>query len=212
MLQGRGGRNIGGVQRARYEYILFTDGDAWAHPDWVRNMRRCFLSGASVVAGRTEKIARAPPFGRLNRLELFYHGSEVTLPPSVNLGYRKDLFLALGGFDQGGFVTAEDIDLNIRSVMAGNSIVYCGDAIIYHEERDDISGFIRQAFWNGYGRWQLRRKHPDAWAHTSPLRIGLDLANPWYLLRSFSGAMGYIYSSVTGGKISMEAESGWTTL
>jgi len=46
------GRNIG-VSESKYDYILFTDGDAIANAFWVRKMRKQFARGYRVVAGKT---------------------------------------------------------------------------------------------------------------------------------------------------------------
>jgi hypothetical protein len=32
---------------------------------------------------------------------------------------------------------------------------------IYHYQRTTKKGFIKQAFWNGYGRKQLNKIHPE---------------------------------------------------
>ena len=47
-------------------------------------------------------------FRTLNRVELIYDGYEVTAP-SANVGYSKDLFVKLGGFD------APDVEIYVFS-------------------------------------------------------------------------------------------------
>ena len=105
-----------------------------------------------VAAGRTIQIGYWA-FEALDRVELDVQGVDVT-HPSCNLAYRKEVFERAGGFD-GWFVTAEDIDLNLRAVRGGAELAYREEAVVYHRARDTFTGFFRQAYWNGYGRKQL---------------------------------------------------------
>lgn len=189
------GRNIG-VSEARYDFILFTDGDAIANPFWVQNARRIFEAGNAVLAGKTIQMGYAP-FEKLGRVELYFEDFDVTYP-SVNLGYRKELFMKIGGFDR-KFVTAEDIDLNIRAVEAGEKIVYCDSCIIYHRARSTVSGFVLQAFWNGFGRKQLTLKHRKVWSHFRASSIFQpNIVNFWYIVRGVSALLGYLTCKVFG--------------
>ncbi|MGC8506374.1 MAG: glycosyltransferase [Thermoplasmata archaeon] len=189
------GRNIG-VSESKYDYILFTDGDAIANAFWVRKMRKQFARGYRVVAGKTIQMGYGP-FEKLARVELFFENYDVTYP-SVNLGYLKTLFLDLGGFDP-DFITAEDIDLNIRAVLRGAKIGYCDECVIYHRTRSTVIGFIQQAFWNGFGRKQLTRKHQHVWSHFKPSALfDPKVINFWYIIRGVSAIVGYVTCRLFG--------------
>ena len=105
-------------------------------------------------------------------MELLQQGFDVTFP-SCNLAFRRDLFLRLGGFDP-RFITAEDIDLNMRAVQSGATIVYRPDALVYHHMRGTFLRFLIQAFWNGYGRKQLTEKHGSLWGRYRVRRLITD--------------------------------------
>lgn len=184
------GRNYG-VEKSSGDYVVFIDGDEIANPFWLAAMRESIREGADVVAGKTIQIGYGP-FEKLERVELFYRGMDITYP-SCNLAYRKDLFLKIGGFDP-WFITAEDIDLNLRAVEAGAKFAYNERAIVYHRTRDTVKAFLKQAFWNGYGRKQLTLKHGRLWGHYNPSRL-LQSYNMsfWGLLRLSFAMMGYIY-------------------
>jgi glycosyltransferase involved in cell wall biosynthesis len=154
-----GGRNLG-VRAARAEYVAFIDGDCAADARWLATLRRD-LGPTAVVAGRTLTVGK-PRYGDLERVELLQGGYDVTFP-SCNLLYPKALFERLGGFDT-KFVTAEDIDLNLRAVQLGAAIRYQPEAIVLHQMRATFVRFLYQAFWNGYGRKQLTEKHGSLWA------------------------------------------------
>ncbi len=187
------GRNFG-ISKARGEAIAFVDGDAIANPFWIRELREG-LRSYDIVAGRTIQIGYRP-FEELERVELFIRGFDVTFP-STNLAYRASVLRKVGGFDE-WFVTAEDIDLNIRAVSAGHEIAYRAGAIVYHRTRDSIYDFLRQAFWNGAGRKQLTLKHGALWGHYRPLEMLRQKTTFWSLLRLAIALMGYSAYKVFG--------------
>ena len=180
-------RNFG-VEQARGEAVAFIDGDCMASPVWLKELR-AGLVHAPVVAGRTVLMGYRP-FAELARVELREHGVDVTYP-SCNLLYRRDLFLALQGFDP-RFQTAEDVDLNYRAVTAGAVIHYAEHAVVYARARDTFFGFFRQAYWNGYGRKQLTLKHGALWKNYSLRRLIIDYMSFWYLVRLSLGFLGYM--------------------
>ncbi|MEM0128592.1 MAG: glycosyltransferase [Thermoplasmata archaeon] len=187
------GRNHG-VARARHDRIAFTDGDCVADPGWLAAIRRGFLE-APVVAGTTVPIAPSR-FGELERVELYLEGSDVTFP-SANLGYAAALFRELGGFDP-RFVTAEDIDLNLRAVQAGARILHVPEAIIRHRPRESWPAFLRQAFWNGYGRKQLTEKHGAMWGHYRVERLAHGQRGAVAMVRLGAALTGYFARVLTG--------------
>jgi glycosyltransferase involved in cell wall biosynthesis len=184
------GRNLG-AQRATGDLLLFTDGDCIANPFWAQRLVAAWGGAPDrVVAGQTI-LTGYWAFTKLHRVELPHRGQDTTWP-SCNLAYPRALFERLGGFDP-GFVTAEDIDLNFRAVRANATIVHAPDAIVYARARDSVGGFLKQAYWNGYGRKQLTRKHGGLWADYSLTRLArLHGGSPWAWLRMGAGLVGYV--------------------
>lgn len=184
---GRGeGRNIG-VSMSRSPFVLFTDGDARPDSGWVECMLKNLMEN-DLVCGFTRNTGNMK-YGSLDRVKIFYRGFEVTLP-SMNMGIRRDVFMNVGGFDP-DFVTAEDIDLNIRILREGYRAKESRDCVVTHNARADLRSFVRQGFWNGYGREQLKSKNRQIWNELKRDYVSQgDISITW-LIRASAGIMGY---------------------
>lgn len=193
-----GSRGIGrneGARRAKGTILAFIDGDCLADSDWLAQLRRG-LHDSAVAAGRTVVVGRAA-FAQLERVELYQGSNDVTFP-SCNLAYRRALFLQLGGFDP-RFITAEDIDLNLRAVQSGAQIRYTPDALVYHRVRPTLVRFLYQAFWNGYGRKQLTEKHGQLWGNYRYRRLLQGQRSVLAWARLAAALAGYFTRVITGG-------------
>ncbi|MEK6976517.1 MAG: glycosyltransferase [Candidatus Thermoplasmatota archaeon] len=184
------GRNIG-ARLATGDLLAFIDGDCIANTFWLRRLVDAWDGDPlRIVAGRSI-LTGYWAFTKLHRVELAHRGQDTTWP-SCNLAYPRELFQRLGGFDA-AFVTAEDIDLNLRAVEAGARIVHTPDAIVYARARDSINGFLRQAYWNGYGRKQLTAKHGRMWSQYSFRDLAKRQGASWWgWMRAASGMVGYL--------------------
>lgn len=183
------GRNIGAAL-ATGDLLVFTDGDCIANPFWTQRLLEAWAAGPTRVVAGTTVLTGFWAFTRLDRVELPHQGQDTTWP-SCNLAYPRALFERLGGFDA-QFVTAEDIDLNFRAVRQGAKIVHAGDAIVYARARDSASAFLGQAYWNGYGRKQLTRKHGSLWKDYRLGRMARIPGGFWGALRLGAGLCGYV--------------------
>jgi glycosyltransferase involved in cell wall biosynthesis len=184
------GRNVG-VEATSAPLVAFTDGDCTADPGWLAALLAAWDGEPDrVVAGRTLYTGRAS-FARLHRVELPHRGQDTTWP-SCNLAYPRALLRRLGGFDP-SFVTAEDIDLNYRAVSAGARIVHEPGAVVHARSRPSFGAFLRQAYWNGYGRKQLTRKHGRLWKDYSLRQLAhLEDPSPMAFVRMAAGFVGYL--------------------
>lgn len=180
------GRNIG-VEKSKYGDIVFIDGDVTVSQDFLKEYRMKFNEGYALIAG--EVVPEGVEKFKLDRVKLVFGGFEITRP-SANLGYSKTLFSELGGFDP-DFVTAEDIDLNLRAVKSGARFTLCPKCIAYNRTRENYRQFIKQAYWNGYGRRQLKKKNSEIWnsiEKQEKISSGSLFPN---LVRLGFGALGY---------------------
>lgn len=90
--------------------------------------------------------------GGKQKLDKFY-------PRSFNLGIRKDVYEALGGFAPMRY--GEDIDLSTRIFKGGYSCRLFPMAYVYHKRRVKFSSFFRQVKHSGEARVVLKKKYPE---------------------------------------------------
>ncbi|MBW3581645.1 MAG: glycosyltransferase [Euryarchaeota archaeon] len=198
------GRNAG-VAYARSELVAFIDGDCIANAFWLEGILEAFDAGADIVAGDTRYMGYWA-FANMQRVELEHKGKDVTWP-SCNLAYRREVFLKVGGFDE-RFITAEDVDLNFRAIDAGHDLRHTKRALVYARARDSIKGFMRQAYWNGYGRKQLTLKHGRLWGEYSLGRMLARQSTFWGLVRIGMAFLGYVHCKLKERRIEYRGPDG----
>ena len=91
------------------------------------------------------------------------------------------------------------IDLNIRAISSGAKYAICPDCIVYTKTRETFRDFKKQAYWNGYGRWQLKQKYKNKIDFKHKL-TAKELFSPLYVIRNFYGLRGYIRGRVNRNK------------
>ena len=91
--------------------------------------------------------------GGKKKLDKFY-------PRSFNMGIRRDVYQALGGFSKMRF--GEDIDFSIRIFKGGYRCRLFPGAWVWHKRRTDFRKFFRQVYNSGIARINLYKKYPES--------------------------------------------------
>jgi glycosyltransferase involved in cell wall biosynthesis len=122
-------RNLG-IQRARGEWIAFTDSDTMPNPTWLEAAREATETpGIKAIEGAIEPVFEedgAPPQTHhyvVNRSGGYYM--------TANMVYRRDLLDRVGGFDA-QFDAIEDWDLAARVMELGYEIPFVPNVIVRH--------------------------------------------------------------------------------
>jgi glycosyltransferase involved in cell wall biosynthesis len=169
---------------AEGDVLAFIGADDRAAPGWVAAMRDAFANpDVSIVVGHNNLEGVGP---KLNRVPWVVDGQDIS-HAGCNTAYRRTVYHEVGGIDP-DFVTAEDMELNLRAVRNGHHIATASAAIVYRTVRPR-GKVLNQAFWNGFGRGQLQAKHGNvAGMKRGSMR---SLMQPWNLPRLVAGYLGY---------------------
>ncbi|MGB9591429.1 MAG: glycosyltransferase, partial [Candidatus Kryptoniota bacterium] len=144
-----------GAKEARGDILVFTDADCIPRPDWLETFVKCFNHPEVAVVGGGVDISSSGNYWILaDNLSMFYEylaihpaGQRRQLP-SLNLAIRREIFEAIGGFDERyPKPSGEDADLTIRLHKCGYHLYFEPRAIVVHRPPRDT---LFDLFWHGY--------------------------------------------------------------
>jgi len=170
--QPNGGKGLAlnfGIDHARHEYVFCMDADSYVAPQALRTGIRHFASGevAAVAGSVLVSNVGASQVTRFQALEYlvglnFYKAAQsflglVTIIPGPSGLFAKRAVRAAGGYTVDTF--AEDCDLTLRLVMAGERVVYEPAMEVRTEAPETLLPLIKQRYrWNR-GILQATKKH-----------------------------------------------------
>ena len=127
-------RNLG-AERARGRYLAFMDSDCQASREWLQAGVAEFDDRTGLVQGKTIPEPGVP-YSIFNRS--FQIDSENFIYEALNIFYRRDVFLELGGFFAAPDAAAmsvlggEDVDLAWKTKRAGWQSRFAERAVVAH--------------------------------------------------------------------------------
>ena len=156
-----------GVAASRGEIVLFTDADCVPDEVWVQEMVRPFedpeIAGVKGVY-RTRQQGIIPRFVQCEyeeRYELMSRRRWIDFVDTYSAGYRREVFLAQGGFDIGyPSASVEDQELSFRLAEQGYKMVFNAGAVVYHQHPETLTAYLSRKFNIGYWKVRVLRRHP----------------------------------------------------
>lgn len=169
---GFGGGNNLGAQAAQGNYLVFLNSDTIVDENWLNPLVETLERDTSIGLVTAKLLLMSDPqrintcgndvhftgFGYLRAYQqpsdTYTNDEEVCSVSGAAFAVRKDLFLSLGGFDEGFFPAyVEDTDLSWRTRLAGYRNVAVADSRVLHDYK---TGFSPQKYhWLERNRWQL---------------------------------------------------------
>lgn len=160
------------AQECAGEYLLILDSDCVLPPDYIAEVKKELLRQPCDALGGPDRmhpsftdVQKAISYsmtsffttggirGGKRKLDKFY-------PRSFNMGVRREVYEALGGFSRMRF--GEDIDFSIRIFKEGYACRLFPEAWVWHKRRTDFRKFFRQVFNSGVARINLYKKYPSS--------------------------------------------------
>jgi glycosyltransferase involved in cell wall biosynthesis len=152
-----------GVEAAGGACVLCCDADDVVAQGWVRAMADA-LGHVDVVGGRLEYSRLNQPGAVAKRpaereLPIAFGGRRYAV--GANFGFRRDVFDAVGGFDESFVIGSDEIDFCLRAQYQGFTIGFASEAVVHYRVRTSLRRVARQRRVYGEGYAHLYRKHID---------------------------------------------------
>ena len=163
-------RNFG-AKHAKGEYLLILDSDIIAPDTYIEEIQKELTCEPADAFGGPD--AAHPDFTPIQKAISYSMTSFLTTggirggkkkmdkfyPRSFNLGVKREVFEALGGFDS-SMRFGEDIDFSIRIFANGYRCRLFPKAWVYHKRRSTFKQFFKQVHNSGIARIHLYMKYP----------------------------------------------------
>ena len=158
-----------GAKKAKGNIVLFTDSDCVPEKSWVKEMLEPFkrkevigVQGRYKILNKNSLVARFIQYEIEERYERMGKQKYIDFIGSYSAGYRRDVFLKFGGFDE-SFKTAsgEDPEISYRMADKGLKMVFAPKAIVCHPHPETIKKYLKTKFYRGYWGQLLYKKHPE---------------------------------------------------
>ena len=184
-----------GAERSQGEYLIILDSDVIVPDNYLEIIKQeldrepCDAFGGpdrahpsftpiqkAINYSMTSFFTTGGIRGGKKKMDKFY-------PRSFNLGIKKSVYEALGGFAPMRY--GEDIDLSTRIFKGGYSCRLFPEAFVFHKRRVKFSAFFRQVKHSGEARVILKDKYPETFKLVHLLPASFVVGNLILLLLGF---------------------------
>lgn len=200
---GFAGGNNAGARHAAGEWLAFLNNDTIPDPRWLaalwtasRSQSECalvtsrivFMDDSTVIDSAGDGYLRAGgafKHGHGGRADGFARSREVFGACGGAFMIRRDVFEALGGFDERFFMVYEDVDLSYRARLRGERVWYAADAIVQHAGSGSLGTISPTAVFYG------QRNLEWTWIKNTPRTLLASTALS-HLMYSAAGVLYYM--------------------
>lgn len=159
-------RNVG-AEASTGEIVAYTDSDCVADPDWLTYLVGKMVSADLVACGgpnfpppEDSLIPAAVAVSPGGPTHVLVSDDVAEHIAGCNMAFRRDVLMALGGFDPLYRAAGDDVDICWRFQDAGYTIGFSPAAVVWHFRRNTVKAYINQQ--RGYGKAEalVYGKHP----------------------------------------------------
>lgn len=152
-------RNMG-IRSGDSTIVAFLDAHSIPEPDWLRQMVSCLIENKSDACQgiinhefgnlQLKNLIEAYGMTAASQKERWFSGHWTTYP-FIGTGNAVCTRIALediGLFDE-QLDRTEDLDLSWRLILAGYSLSYCPQGVVFHLDNDDLKSHLAKHFRTG---------------------------------------------------------------
>jgi len=146
-----------GIKKAKGDIIFFTDADTVCNPEWIKSMISCFDDITAFVAGPVQFSNSKTFFEKIQQLEFaglilssagLIGANKPMICSSANLGFRKNVFIEVGGYDNLMNLSSGDDELLMQKIAHDTEykIRFCFDkaALVSTTANKSFAEFAQQ--------------------------------------------------------------------
>lgn len=154
-----------GAENARGEIVLFIDADSVPDAHWLAKMIAPFADSKVVGVSGEKKTRQKNLWARFIQEEYDYKYDRIAAHRNIDFvdsstaAYRRDPFLANGGFDP-ALMEAEDVELSFRLAERGSTMILARDAIAWHTHPETLMEYLRRKYQYAFWRTQVYARYP----------------------------------------------------
>ncbi|MCL4880511.1 MAG: glycosyltransferase [Anaerolineae bacterium] len=180
-------RNLGAAHSTG-DILCFTDADCEPDADWLANLTRPIMKDKTVAGTKgvyrlktRHLVARFVQLEYENRYQRMRLFEQIDFIDTYSAAYRRDVFEAAGGFDEGyPAASVEDQEFSFRVAATGAKLVFVPDAVVAHYHVTRLAAYARRKYRIGFWKMRLLRRMPNKVTHDShtppTLKIQIVLA------------------------------------
>jgi glycosyltransferase involved in cell wall biosynthesis len=171
------------AREARGEVLVFLDGDLVYSPGYVERLVEPILAGRAAGTSHADELVANPEALWSRCMQAHYglpEGRRLNLTPEqraqgtpVFRAVRRDRFLAVGGFDDTGYLDDQSL-----APKLGARAAFVEGAECRHHNPDRLTEVFRHGAWAGKSVWHLHGGRA-ALRYAPPLAVGRALAAAW---------------------------------
>ena len=154
------------LEASKGEWFAITDIDVRPESDWIQRMLESSNSrdGEDVVAvtGRTVFGRSDDVISRIRSIEI--ESKYRSRPRRTKLAngpcsmFNRDALLGIGGFDPSWY-HAEDMEVSLKLIESGGTIVYTPDAVVNHVPETGLRRFLRKRKRDARAHVRIHRRY-----------------------------------------------------
>jgi GT2 family glycosyltransferase len=175
-------RNLG-IKKSKSKLVAFVDSDCIPKKNWInlivesyRKNKDFEILGGKVEADKKNLCALASQFLTSNAMRDDINGKKkLIFLPTCNIAIKKSVFMKTGYFDEDfKYPAGEDLEFCWRAFKKGIPLNYDERIVVFHNLKNSLNSYIKQAYRYGRGNYLVKIKHPDQ-PELKSIRLGNKL-------------------------------------
>jgi glycosyltransferase involved in cell wall biosynthesis len=157
-----------GLAAATGEIIAYLDDDARPDEHWLSHLANTFMTtshagvgGPNIPPINANDVAGCVAHAPGGPIHVLLTDDQAEHIPGCNMAFRRESLMAIDGFDTQFRIAGDDVDVCWRISEQGSTLGFNPAAMVWHQRRNTVYGYLKQQFNYGRAEADLERKWPE---------------------------------------------------